>query len=187
MDEASSASALLAISTYESEEEQEGLPAYDTTPRRQRPLSRVNLRSKLEEEPVFPDRTSQSRSSRTNPENPLHAAYCKYIGTNLDTQSLGHGARYYTENQNQRGNEHPLKHQKPLSEIDLRRKLTGGPDVPDPRPRSPGPRKTAPNRSTEKPLSDIDLRRKLTVGPDVSDPRPRSTGPRKMAPNCSTE
>ena len=75
MDEAPSASALSAISTYESEEEQEELPAYDTTPRRQRPLCRVDLRSKLEEEPVFPDRTSQSRSSRTNPENPLHTAY----------------------------------------------------------------------------------------------------------------
>ena len=187
MDEAPSASALSAILTYESEEEQEELPAYDTTPRRQRPLSRVDLRSKLEEEPVFPDRTSQSRSSRTNPENPLHTAYCKYIGTNPDTQGPGNGARYYTENQNQRGNKHPLKHQKPLSEIDLRRKLTGGPAVSDPRPRSPGPRKTAPICSTEKPLSDIDLRRKLTVGPDVSDPRPRSTGPRKMAPNCSTE
>ena len=136
MDEASSASALLAISTYESEEEQEGLPAYDTTPRRQRPLSRVNLRSKLEEEPVFPDRTSQSCSSRTNPENPLHTTYCKYIGTNPDTQGPENGARYYTENQNQRGNEYPLKHQKPLSNIDLRRKLTGGPDVSDPRPRS---------------------------------------------------
>ena len=138
MDEAPSASALLAISTYESEKEQEELPAYDTTPRHHRPLSRVDLRRKLEEELVFPDRTPQSRLSRTNPENPLHTAYCKYIGTNPDTQGPENGARYYTENQNQRGNEYPLKHQKPLSDIDLRRKLTGGPDVSDPRPRSPG-------------------------------------------------
>ena len=58
MDEAPSASALSAISTYESsEEEHEEMPAYDTTPRRQRPLSRVDLRRKLEGEPVFPDRT----------------------------------------------------------------------------------------------------------------------------------
>ena len=55
MDKAPSASALSAISTYESEEEQEELPAYDTTPRHQRSLSRVDLRSKLEEEPVFSD------------------------------------------------------------------------------------------------------------------------------------
>ena len=77
-------------------------------------------------------------------------------------------------------NEYPLKHQKPLSNIDLRKKLTGGPDVSDPRTRSPGPRKMAPNCSTEKPLSDIDLRRKLTGGPDVSDPRPRSENDTKL-------
>ena len=39
--------------------------------------------------------------------------------------------------------------EKPLSDIDLRRKLTLGPDASDPRPRSTGPRKMAPNHSTE--------------------------------------
>ena len=98
MDEAPSASALSAISTSESsKEEQEEMHAYDTTPRRQRPLSRVDLRRKLEGEPVFPDRTTQSRSSCTNPDNPLHTAYCKYIGTNQDPQGPENGARYYTE------------------------------------------------------------------------------------------
>ena len=126
---------------------------YDTTPRRQRPLSKTDLRRKLEVEPVFPNRTPQSRTSRTNPENPLHTAYCKYIGTNPDPpgpQNTENGARYYTENQHQRENEYTPKHQKPLSNIDLRRrKLIGVPDISDQKPRSSGPQKMAPNCSTE--------------------------------------
>ena len=75
-------SALTALSAYESsssEEEQEQLPGNDNTPKCQRPLSQIDLRRKLDGEPEF--RAPQSRSSRTNPENPLHTPYCKYIGT----------------------------------------------------------------------------------------------------------
>ena len=77
-------SALAALSAYESsssEEEQVQPPGNDSTPKRHRPLSKIDLRRKLDGEPDFPDRTPQSRSSRTNPENPLHTPYCKYIGT----------------------------------------------------------------------------------------------------------
>ena len=113
-------SALAALSAYESsEEEQERLPGNDNTPKRPRPLSRIDLRRKLDRELVFPDQAPQSRIN-LYPQGP---------------QKTGHGSRHETERP------------KTLSNIDLRRKITGVPGFPQ--LRSPGPRKMAPNCSTE--------------------------------------
>ena len=69
------------------------------------------------------------------------------------------------------GNDNTPKRPRPLSKIDLRRKLDGEPDFPD-------------QRKHPTQLSKIDLRRKLTGAQRILY---RDPVPRKMAPNCSEE
>ena len=120
-------SALTALSAYESsssEEEQVQLPENDNSPKRQKSLSQIDLRRKLDGEPEF--RAPQSRTSRTNPENPLQTAYYKYLGTG--------------------GKSDQRKRPTQLTQVDLRRKLNETQGVLH---RGPVPQKMAPNCSEE--------------------------------------